>query len=131
MKAPAVNQVNWQRWIRFLCGGAANTLFTYLLYLALTRVLGYQWSYLAAYATGIVFAYWLNATYVFKVPLSWKGLFAYPVVYLVQYLFSALLLEAIVRFGKIPPTFAPLAVTAAMLPLTYLMNKLVLRNQPS
>lgn len=118
--------VNWQRWVRFLCGGAANTLFTYLLYLGLIRVMPYQAAYLGAYVAGIVLAYWLNARFVFKVPLSWKGLFAYPLVYLVQYLVAAALLEVLVRLGGVPPEFAPLLVTAALLPLTYLMNKVVL-----
>lgn len=118
----------WHRWLRFLCGGAANTLFTYCLYLALMQVIPYQWAYLCAYATGIVFAYWLNARFVFKVPLSWRGLFAYPTVYVVQYLLAALLLEALVRFVGVRPSFAPLLVTVVLLPLTYLMNKFVLKR---
>lgn len=120
--------LNWQRWLRFLCGGAVNTLVTYLLYLGLIGVLAYQWAYLGAYVTGILLAYWLNARFVFKVPLSWKGLFAYPVVYLVQYVLAAALLEMLVRFAGIPPAYAPLLVTAVLLPLTYLMNKIVLRR---
>jgi putative flippase GtrA len=123
----ASNSPHVGRWLRFLCGGVANTLFSYLLYLGLMQVLGYQPAYLAAYVSGIVFAYWVNATFVFKVALSWKGLFAYPVVYLIQYLVAAALLEALVRFVGVPTAYAPLLITAVLLPLTYLMNKLVLK----
>lgn len=119
---------NWRRWLRFLCGGVANTLFSYLLYLCLLQLLSYQAAYLAAYVAGIVFAYWLNATFVFQVALSWKGLLAYPVVYLVQYLLAAALLEMLVRVGGVAPAYAPLLVTAVLLPITYLMNKLVLKS---
>ena len=119
----------WQRPLRFLCGGAANTLLSWLLYLALVQVLPYQWAYLGAYVAGIVFAYWVNATFVFRVALSWRGLFAYPAVYVVQYLAAAVLLEVLVRFAGAAPAYAPLAVTAILLPLTYLMNKLVLRDR--
>ncbi|QNA91163.1 GtrA family protein [Massilia sp. Dwa41.01b] len=125
---PAARGPDWQRWLRFLCGGAANTLFTYLLYLGLIQLLPYQAAYLAAYVVGIVLAYWLNARFVFKVPLSWRGLFAYPVVYLVQYVVAAGLLEVLVKLGGVPPAYAPLVVTAVLLPLTYLMNKVVLRR---
>ncbi len=121
--------IDWQRWLRFLCGGAANTLFSYLLYLGLIRLLPYQAAYLAAYIAGILLAYWLNATLVFKVAMSWKGLLAYPVVYLVQYCLAAVLLELLVRLLGVAPAYAPLLVTAALLPLTYLMNKLVLRRR--
>ena len=123
--------VNWQRWLRFLCGGAVNTLFTYLLYLGLIQVLPYQWAYFIGYVTGVVLAYWLNARFVFKVRLSWKGLFAYPVVYLVQYVVAAALLEMLVRLGGVPPVYAPLMVTVALTPLTYLMNQLILKASPA
>lgn len=122
-------QPNWQRWLRFLCGGAANTLLTYLLYLGLIQVMSYHAAYLCAYVAGIVFAYWVNARFVFKVPLSWKGLFQYPVIYMVQYVLAAALLEASVRFAGIAPAYAPLLVTAALFPLTYLMNKVVLKRR--
>jgi putative flippase GtrA len=120
--------VDWQRWLRFLCGGATNTLVTYVLYLGLIRLMGYQAAYLIAYTFGILLAYWLNATFVFKVKLSWKGLFKYPVIYLVQYIVAAALLEVLVRLAGVPPAIGPLLVTVILLPLTYLMNKLVLKG---
>jgi len=122
--------MDWQRWLRFLCGGVANTLSTYLLYLALIQMVPYQVAYFCAYLIGIVLAYWLNARFVFKVALSWKGLFAYPLVYLVQYLSAALLLEGLVRFVHVPPALGPLLVTVVLLPLTYVMNKVVLKVRP-
>ena len=120
----------WQRPLRFLCGGAANTLLSYLLYLALVQVLPYQWAYLGAYVAGIVFAYWVNARFVFEVPLSWKGLFSYPVIYLVQYVIAAGLLEVAVRVIGLPTVYAPILVTAILFPITYLLNKLLLGRLP-
>lgn len=114
------------RWLRFVAGGVANTAFSYCVYLLLQLAIPYQWAYLAAYAAGIVFAYWFNARHVFRVPLSWQGLFAYPLVYVVQYAVSALLLHALVERLGAAPAWAPLPVTVAMLPLTYAMNRLVL-----
>ena len=116
----------WQRWLRFLLGGAVNTAFSYAVYLALNTVLAYQVAFLIAYATGVVFAYWFNATVVFRVPLTWKGLFSYPVVYVIQYLASAVLLSGLVEMLGVAELFAPLVVSIAMLPVTYMMSKLVL-----
>jgi len=120
--------VRWQRWVRFLCGGAVNTLLSYLLYLGLIQIMPYQGAYLVAYVAGVLLAYWLNSRFVFRVPLSWRGMFTYPVVYLVQYLAAAALLELLVRFVSVRPAYAPLLVTAILMPLTYLMNKVVLRR---
>jgi putative flippase GtrA len=116
----------WCRKLRFIAGGAANTAFTYVIYLLLKRAVPYQVAYLAAYCCGVVFAYWFNAIFVFRVPLSWKGAMSYPVVYVVQYGASAALLELLVRVARVSVTFAPLIVTACMVPLTYVMSKVII-----
>ncbi len=116
-----------KRWLRFLLGGIVNTAFSYAVYLALNNVLAYQLSYFIAYALGVAFAYWFNAVVVFQVPLSWKGFFSYPIVYLIQYSISAFLLVSIVEIMGIVKSLAPLLVAIIMVPVTYVMSKLVLR----
>jgi putative flippase GtrA len=116
-----------RRWSRFIVGGLSNTVFTYLIYLGLSRFIHYQIAYFVAYCCGIFFAYWFNATFVFKVPLSWKGAVSYPSVYVIQYGASAVLLAILVRSVRLNASYAPLLVTACMLPLTYVMSKIVLQ----
>lgn len=118
-----------QRWLRFIVGGTINTAFTYLLYLVFNSFLAYQIAYFAAYAIGVVFAYWFNATVVFQVPLSWKGLFSYPVVYIIQYILSAFFLGSLIELFQIGESIAPLLVAGAMIPITYLMSKFVLQGK--
>jgi putative flippase GtrA len=65
-----------KRWLRFLLGGGINTAFSYAVYLALNTIMTYQFAYFIAYTLGVVFAYWFNSGVVFRVPQSWKGLFA-------------------------------------------------------
>lgn len=115
-----------RRWLRFAVGGGVNTAATYGIYLALNTILGYQFAYLLAYALGVILAYWVNAVFVFRVPLSWAGLLSYPLVYVVQYLVSALLLEGLVEYFGVREALAPLLVVAMMVPVTYAMSKLVL-----
>jgi putative flippase GtrA len=119
-----------QQWGRFLLGGGINTFVTYALYLAFKLAVGYQFAYLAAYVIGIVFSYWFNSRLVFKVPLSWTKFLSYPIVYVFQYCASALLLHGLVEFAEINVSFAPLMVTAAMVPLTYVTSKLILKRTP-
>lgn len=119
-----------QRWGRFLLGGGINTFVTYALYLAFKLVVGYQSAYLAAYVIGVVFSYWFNSRLVFKVAFSWVKFLSYPMVYVFQYCASALLLHGLVEFAGVNVSFAPLMVTAAMMPLTYVMSKLILKGTP-
>jgi putative flippase GtrA len=115
-----------RRWFRFLAGGGLNTIVTYALYLGINQILSYQISYLIAYVTGIVFSYCLNAIFVFRVQLSWKGLFTFPLVYIFQYVASAILLGAMVEFGSINAKIAPLFVLVIMIPVTYSLVKFTL-----
>lgn len=115
-----------KRWLRFLLGGMVNTAFSYAVFLSLTTILAYQLAYFIAYSMGVVFAYLFNALWVFRVPLSWKGLFSYPIVYVIQYLLSALLLGALVEVFGVSVNLAPIFVIIALFPIAYLMSRFVL-----
>ncbi len=115
-----------KRWLRFLLGGVVNTAFSYAVYLALNTVFAYQLAFFVAYALGVVFSYWFNATVVFQVSLSWKGLLSFPAVYFVQYVASAFSLGGLVELAGIAESWAPLLVALLMLPVTYVMSKFVL-----
>jgi len=114
------------RWIKFIGGGAVNTGFTYLVYICLGYFVNYQLAYFVAYFLGILFSYFFNAKFVFHVSLDWKSFFSYPLAYVVQYFLSAFLLSGIVEFVGVHEYIAPLLICVIMLPITYLMSKLIL-----
>lgn len=115
-----------QRWLLFTLGGALNTGISYGLYWVLSNVLQYQVAYLIAYVVGVLISYWFNASLVFHTPLSWRGLFTYPWVYVAQYVTSAVLLAGLVEVVGLHRGWAPLLVTVAMVPVTYLLTRAVL-----
>lgn len=120
---------NPRQWGRFVLAGLVNSSISYGCYWVLATQINYQAAYLIAYALGIIVAYVLNARFVFRVSCSWHGFFAYPIVYLVQYLISATMLEGFVSWLGLSQWIAPLVVIIAMVPKSYLINKIVLRHQ--
>lgn len=114
------------RWLRFALAGLGNTAVTYGVYLALNLVINYSTAYFIAYFTGVFLSYYLNVVYVFKKKITAKGFFSYPVVYIAQYVISALLLLLVIDVAHVPESAGPLVVIAAMLPVTYLANKLII-----
>jgi putative flippase GtrA len=116
------------RWFRFLLGGVVNTAVTYGLYLSIELIVNYQIAYFFAYLTGMIIAYIVNSLFVFRVELSYKSLFAYPLVYLAQYLISAMLLGTMVEVFGLAKVYAPLLVIVMMIPLTYVVNILLLEH---
>lgn len=75
---------------------------------------------------GVFVAYIGNAIFVFRVPLSWRGLLQYPLIYICQYLVGLLLLVGEVSLLGMNERLVPLLNVAIMVPLTYLMNRLML-----
>lgn len=112
--------------LRFGVSGAANTVGSWLLFLLLLTWLPYQLAYAAAYVAGIGTGYLLATKYVFRETPTMKGLFAYPLVYVVQYALSAALLFVLVRWVDITVEFAPLAVAVLIFPVTFVLSRLII-----
>lgn len=110
----------------FIAGGVMNTAISYSVFLSANLLISYQVAYLIAYATGMVFSYVYNSCVVFNIRLSFGGLTAWPLVYLLQYLAGAILLGLLVEWAGIAEILAPLIVTAATVPITYMASKFVL-----
>ncbi len=119
-----------RRWIRFFAGGVATTVVSYAAYLALLQFMPYQRAYFVAYVLGIAVAYVINSVLVFRVPLSRGRFIVYPLIYLFQYAVQAGLLAIGVEVVGLPVKLAPLAVIVLMIPVSYVLNRLVLGRSP-
>ena len=117
--------------LRFLAVGAANTAIGYALYLAAAQVMDYRWAYTTSYVLGIGSSYVLNSLFVFREPLSWRRLAAFPLVYLLQYLAGLGLLWLFVSRLGVPAEYGPLLVVPLTIPLTFLASRLVLTYRKS
>ncbi|MEE1921968.1 GtrA family protein [Pseudomonas sp. 148P] len=108
---------------RFLISGGFNTAATYALYLLLLNILSYRISYSIAFVTGVVLAYVLNRTFVFKSHRGLKSVLWMPLVYLGQYLVGMLVLWLWVELLELPHQAAPLVAILITLPLNYLISR--------
>lgn len=113
---------------KFLIVGAINTGLTYSLYFVLQLFLFYQVAYTIAYIVGVLFSYWFNAVFVFRVPPSWVGLMLYPLVYIAQYLLSVIFLTLLVEYFRIQQQFGPLLIVALMIPATFFISRWIIES---
>ena len=116
------------KFIKFLSAGVINSLASYLLYLLLVLFLSYQISYAMAFIFGIVLSFVLNTKYVFKVDQTIKKFMLFPLVYFVQYILGALMLNFLIELIGINKFFAPLVIAVFLLPVSYILSKLILTN---
>jgi putative flippase GtrA len=108
--------------------GAANTLFSYLLFIFLTKFIGYLPAYSIAYCAGIFFSYFLNVHFVFRKRVSLFGFLKFPVVYVIQYLLGVFLLWLLVGKGGVSPELAMIGVIIFTIPVTFLASRFILKN---
>lgn len=117
-----------REFLRFLAVGLANTAFSYGLYLLLDLWLPYKIAYSIAYVCGIIFSYFLNARWVFKTVVSLKTFFAFPLVYVVQYVLSMLGLHLLVELFSVPEKLAPIIVIVLTIPVTFLVSRVIVKK---
>jgi putative flippase GtrA len=113
---------------RFLVAGAINTSLGYALFLLLNLGLDYRIAYSLSFAFGIVLSFVLNSLYVFRQPLRWRRLAAYPVVYLLQYFVGMACVWFFVGVLDQPESLAPIPAIAITLPATYFLSRYILRE---
>ncbi|HDS1791524.1 GtrA-like protein [compost metagenome] len=114
---------------RFLMSGGFNTALTYGMYLGLLTFLSYQLSYTLSYVAGIVLAYLLNRFFVFKSHQGVKSAVMLPLIYLVQYLLSVLILWVWVERFQLDSRLAPLVAIVLTLPVTFLLSRFAFKKR--
>lgn len=117
--------------LRFALIGGVNSAATYLLYLMLLLVLPYMAAYTISYAMGILISYLLNSLFVFRTPLMLKKAVQFPLIYFIQYTFGAVALFILVEVLTLDAKFAPLAVLAISLPVSFGLTRFVLKGRIS
>jgi putative flippase GtrA len=114
---------------RFLIVGAINTLTGYVLYVALLAITSYTLSYTISYVLGIFISYYLNSRFVFRTELKLTKAIQYPLVYLAQYVLGIILLRVFVELLGVSEVLSPALIILITVPVTYLLNKLILKGR--
>lgn len=113
--------------VAFILTGSFSTLIMFILYICLYKRINYQYSYLIAYSISVIALYFMNLWFVFKKHISLRSALLFPFIYLLQYLVGAASLEILARLG-VTLTYAPLIVVIIMLPVTFLLNRIVYQS---
>lgn len=115
--------------LRFLLTGSANTAASWVVYLFFNLFLPYTAAYTVSYAFGMVFTYYMNTRWVFKVPMKWSTFMQFPVIFAMRYCLDVGVLFTLVNYFGCPETFAPLMTIALTMPVGFLLSRLVLKHK--
>jgi putative flippase GtrA len=114
---------NWDEFLRFLVGGAINTVITYVLFLALDRIFHHSLAYTFSFLAGIAIAYALASTFVFRTGFALRSALRFPGVYVVQYVYGLAALWLLIEVAHMPGEIAMLLVIVTSVPLTFLLTR--------
>ena len=114
--------------LRFLLAGGSTTAFSYFLYALFLLGMGAKTAYALSYVMGIAWSYSVNTVWVFRRRWTWRGLLAFPLVYVVQAGLSFVIFVLLIDRWSLPELLAPLATIVLMLPLTYLLGRAVIHR---
>lgn len=113
--------------LRFVISRGVCAIFSYGLYLALLLIVSYEIAYVASYVAGIALAYFVSSRFVFQVAMSPRSAIRFPLVYLVQFVISFVLLRITVQWIHIPPSIAYAIAVAVTIPLTFSLSRWIMR----
>ncbi len=118
-----IKQADKKQMIGFAVTGIFSTLIMFGLYVVFYHLMNYQYAYLLAYSISVIALYFMNR-FVFKGNMSFHNFLQFTLIYLMQYALGAAALKLMVwlRFSV---TYAPLLVVIVLLPVTFLLNRIV------
>lgn len=114
---------------RFLAVGVANTLVYYLVYRLLLLGLPYLPAHLLAFGVGIVFSFFANSLFTFRVRPTWRRFLVFPTTTLANLLLVTLGSVLLVERDWVDERWATLLMTVAAVPITFLLTRLVLTSR--
>jgi putative flippase GtrA len=126
--APAAESTPRRQALRYLVAGGINTAGSYALYFLLLAVLPYRIAYTIAFVAGIAASYWLNARFVFRVPLRLRDGLRFPAISVGQYVAGLAIVSALVEGFGVHPAWAALAAIVLTVPLAFLATRWMLRR---
>jgi putative flippase GtrA len=109
----------------YLIAGLLNTIFTYVLYLALLQLASYRFAYTISYVTGLLLALFLQSRFVFKQSTTPMRAMLFGLSYLAQYLIGLAVIWAAVEQLSWPKQWALLAVIAINVPIGYVLSRII------
>jgi putative flippase GtrA len=126
--APAPEAAPRRQAFRYLIAGGVNTAASYALYFLLLAVLPYRVAYTIAFVAGIAASYWLNARFVFRVPLRLRDALRFPAISVGQYVAGLAVVSMLVEGFAVHPAWAALAAIVVTVPLAFLATRWMMRR---
>lgn len=118
-----------QHFLRYLMGGAFNTLITYVIFLLLNLFINHLTAYSIVFAFGVILSYFINTYAVFRSKATLGNGIGFIWVCGFQYLFGLFTLNILTYLLGIPHAIAMAMVIAMNVPFTFFLLNFVFHRE--
>lgn len=115
-----------RRLVRFGLVGVANTLVYYVCYRLLLLFLPYLVAHLIAWALSVVFSFFMNCWFTYRVRPTWRRFLGFPLSTLVNLAFTTLGSVLLVEGVHVDQRYATLLMGILAIPFTFAVTTMVL-----
>ena len=126
-----VNEIKWlnRPFFRFVIVGAFNTVNYFIAYTLLLLIAPYLVSHVLGFIYSAFVSYFLTAYYTFNTKPSMKTFVAFPLTFLPNLVMSSAGTAFIVELGLLDKSIASLVVMIMIIPVTFIINKLIFKKK--
>ncbi|MEU3524976.1 GtrA family protein [Streptomyces sp. NPDC038707] len=112
--------------LTFAAVGVVNTATYYCLYLLFLTGLPYLAAHILAFVLAMVGSFFLNARYTYRTPPTWRKFLLFPLTNLTNFVITTAGVYLIVDVLHAGSRLAPLAASAAAIPVTFVVSRWVM-----
>ncbi|EFF90105.1 membrane protein [Streptomyces sp. e14] len=115
--------------LTFAVVGVVNTLTYYLLYLLFLTRLPYLAAHVLAFAISMVGSFFLNARFTYRIRPTWRKFLLFPLTNATNFVITTAGVYVIVDVLHAGSRFAPLLASAAAIPVTFVVSRMIMLSK--
>lgn len=123
------SSIFWQIF-RFCLVGVANTGFYYGTYRLFLLMMPYMAAHIVAWCFAIVFSFFLNCYFTFKVRPTWKRFIVFPSTTFANFIITTIGAYILIEHLSVSNKYGPLIASLIAIPITFTLTRLVLGKTP-
>lgn len=118
-----------KQFLRFVIVGIINTVIYYICYRLFLNEVEYIYAHIGAFLFSAFCSYFLTTFFTFKTKPSISTFIRFPLTFLPNFVLSTFGTEILISNGIIDEKYASLFMMLVIIPLTFIINKIIFRGK--
>ncbi len=120
-----------KEFLRYAVVGCVNTLIYYISYLVFMNIFNFSYriSFIAGYVISIIFSYFLNTYFTYKVKPSLKKFLLFPLTYIPNFIIQYIGMILLVDYLNMDRRLAPIITAIVSTPINFFIMRYIIKKK--